>query len=964
MFLCTDRHIIYFIFLSQICRMHETEKTDRFMKSLNTLILLTITGIVCFTITILMLTVQWQTASIIQDLQKSKAENLLHAVTSTVENAYYNIQFHSKAILEQRKKELQHEVDIAHATLQTYHNQFTSGKYTLQQVKHLANQAVKNMRWANEVGYFWINNTTLPIPRMIMHPTLPELDGTILDDPVFACALGENINLFSAAVQVSLAEGSGYIDYLWPKPTPDGKLTNKQPKISFVRIFKPWQWVIGSGVYIDDIDTEVRERIQSTISELRRSFKKIHIGDNGYMFIFNNKKEMLIHPNLEGQNGTNIINSETGNMLLDEIMQAAETHARNLDYKFQKPINNTPKLYSKKLYVNHFEPLNWYICVSYYTDEINKPVNELSRKLVTLSALFLLVAILLSLLLSKYLGAPLKKLARAAEAIGRRGIGAAEIPISGSIETRELGQILNGSLKTIKEHQIFLRESEQKYRQVVENSNDAIFIVQNGNITFSNSKLQKLTGYSAEEIVSIPVQEVIHPKDRDAFQRQYFRASENNDRISFHDSFKLIDKKENEYIVMVSTVQIEWENKAATLFFARDITEMKKLETAFHQAQKMEAIGTLAGGISHDFNNLLMGILGRASLISAEPNNSEKILQHSQAIENYVQSATNLTKQLLGITRGGRYNPKPIDINKLLLSTSTMFGRTQKKLQICTKIDPEPIVVEADKHQIEQVLLNIYVNASQAMPGGGELHLQTSIVTLDEKACKPHQSLPGIFAHISITDTGTGMDEKTLQRIFDPFFTTKEMGRGTGLGLASAFGIIKNHKGIIACYSEIGLGTTFNLYLPLSSSQAIDEHLINEKILTGSEKILLVDDEKVIIEVAEEMLKKIGYHVMTAHSGKEALAIMEKEANGFDLAIIDMIMPGMDGETLFHKIRKRQPNLPVILASGYALNQQAASIMKNDSNGFLQKPFSLSTLSQLIRSVLEEKEKESASRND
>jgi two-component system cell cycle sensor histidine kinase/response regulator CckA len=230
----------------------------------------------------------------------------------------------------------------------------------------------------------------------------------------------------------------------------------------------------------------------------------------------------------------------------------------------------------------------------------------------------------------------------------------------------------------------------------------------------------------------------------------------------------------------------------------------------------MEAIGTLAGGIAHDFNNLLMAIQGRTSIMLMDKDSSHPDFGHLKGIEGYIGSAADLTKQLLGFARGGKYEVKPTDLNELIKKETRMFGRTKKEITIHEKYEDNLWPVEVDRGQIQQVLLNLYVNAWQAMPSGGELYIRTQNVTLDENYLKPHQFEPGRYVQISITDTGIGMDKATRERIFDPFFTTKEIGRGTGLGLASAYGILKNHGGFINVYSEKGHGSTFNIYLPAS----------------------------------------------------------------------------------------------------------------------------------------------------
>ncbi|MDJ0829943.1 MAG: PAS domain-containing protein [Desulfobacterales bacterium] len=392
----------------------------------------------------------------------------------------------------------------------------------------------------------------------------------------------------------------------------------------------------------------------------------------------------------------------------------------------------------------------------------------------------------------------------------------------------------------------------------------------------------------------------------------------------------------------------------------RDITlekqseaENRKLHEQLQHAQKMESLGTLAGGIAHDFNNLLMGIQGRASLVAVDLSPASPHKEHLKAIEDYVRSATELTKQLLGLARGGKYEVKPVEISELMLDSAAMFGRTRKEIKIHTKPYQEPLVVEADRGQIEQVLLNMYVNAWQAMPDGGELYLETHNITLDDIYCKPHQIIPGRYGKLSITDTGIGMDKATCRRIFDPFFTTKEKGRGTGLGLASAYGIIKNHGGSIAVYSQLNQGTTFDIYLPLSNEQITTETQTEYGLKKGQETVLLVDDEDMIIDVGRAMLEKLGYEVVTARGGQEAIAHTEKMGKTLDLVILDLIMPEMDGGKVFDRIRGIRPEIPVVLSSGYAINGQAEDIMQRGCNGFIQKPFNIVELSKQLRKVLD-----------
>jgi signal transduction histidine kinase/ActR/RegA family two-component response regulator len=415
----------------------------------------------------------------------------------------------------------------------------------------------------------------------------------------------------------------------------------------------------------------------------------------------------------------------------------------------------------------------------------------------------------------------------------------------------------------------------------------------------------------------------------------------------------MINKSGDELLVQINAVLITWERKPATINFIRDITEQKRLEAQLQQAQKMESMGTLAGGIAHDFNNLLMGIQGRASLMMMDTDSSHPYNEHLKGIDDYVKSAAELTKQLLGFARGGKYEVKAIDLNEFIKKQNSMFGRARKEINIRGRYEKNLWTVDVDQGQIEQVLLNIYVNAWHAMLGGGDLFVQTENIVIDENYVKPYHVETGRYVKISVTDNGVGMDEATKQRIFDPFFTTKEIGRGTGLGLASAYGIIKNHKGFINVYSEKGEGTTFNIYFPASEKEAVKEKEKDEELIRGTETVFLVDDEDIILDVAKDILKTLGYKVLLARGGVEALQVYKKNQDKIDMVILDMIMPDIGGGETYDKLKEINPGIKVLLSSGYSINGQATEILERGCNGFIQKPFYMIDLSQKLREILD-----------
>lgn len=505
-----------------------------------------------------------------------------------------------------------------------------------------------------------------------------------------------------------------------------------------------------------------------------------------------------------------------------------------------------------------------------------------------------------------------------------------------------------------------LHQSEQRYQEVVNSVSDMIYTQDlEGRFLSINTAGLTIFGYEKEELLGHQAADFMKLQFREAFETDYLHRLKTEGSYS---GISLYFNKDGSrrYLEYRSQRVTSGDGSSFISGIARDVTDrilqerkLKKLQDQLSQSQRLEALGTLAGGVAHDFNNLLMGIQGRTSLMLMDCDTNNPHYEHLKGLEEYVKSAADLTRQLLGFARGGKYEVKPIDINELVKKTAGMFVRTQKEISLCPKYQEGVWTVEVDPGQIEQVLMNLYVNAWQAMPGGGALYLETRNVVLDETQVKPFSLRSGSYVQISVKDTGTGMDTKTKQRIFEPFFTTKEMGRGTGLGLASVYGIIKNHGGLIQVFSRPGEGTAFVFCLPISEKKAVKEGTPVLEVLQGSETVLLVDDEAMILQVGRKILEKMGYQVLIAESGREALGLYEKEKSNIHLVILDMIMPNMGGGEVFDQLRQMNREVKVLLSSGYSIDGQAEKILKRGCSGFIQKPFSITRLSQKIREILD-----------
>ena len=410
-----------------------------------------------------------------------------------------------------------------------------------------------------------------------------------------------------------------------------------------------------------------------------------------------------------------------------------------------------------------------------------------------------------------------------------------------------------------------------------------------------------------------------------------------------------------EKVVAKRTAQLVEKNKA----LSEEIEERKRAEkereelaTKFREAQKMEAIGRLAGGVAHDFNNLLMGIQGNNSLMLLNTTPGHPFYEKLKNTEAYVIRGSELTKQLLGFAQRGKYQVHATHLNELIAESANLFGRTHKEVSIHLALDPELWVVDIDRGQIEQVLFNLLMNAWQAMPGGGTLTITTRNMVVDDRRVKGCSARPGQYAVVQVTDEGVGMDEATLQRIFDPFFTTKEVGRGTGMGLASAYGILQNHNGFFEVQSRVGKGSSLSFFLPASNGVPAVEVPEIQRTVRGKGRILVVDDEDMITEVAAEMLTSIGYQVHTAGSGQEAIAFYETTEAYPDLVILDLIMPGMSGYATYDRLKQIHPQLKVVLSSGYSMPEEANTIIRQGNSMFIQKPYNLNDLSQLVGKML------------
>jgi two-component system, cell cycle sensor histidine kinase and response regulator CckA len=502
-----------------------------------------------------------------------------------------------------------------------------------------------------------------------------------------------------------------------------------------------------------------------------------------------------------------------------------------------------------------------------------------------------------------------------------------------------------------------LRESEERYRDLVENAHDIIYSHDlQGNYTSINKAGEVITGYTVEEVLKLNLAETVAPEFLQPVREMLKRKLKGESATAYE--IEIVAKDGRRIPVEVNT-KLVYQNGApvAVQGIARDVTERKQLENQLQQSQKMEAIGRLAGGVAHDFNNLLTAINGYSSLALKRLDDDSSIKPYLEEVRKAGERAANLTRQLLAFGRKQILQPLALDLNDVVSDMNKMLRRLiGEDIALTAKLAPNLKRIKADPGQIEQVLVNLVVNARDAMPQGGKLTIETANCKLDQQYALRHVGVhPGNYVMLAVSDTGVGMDEATRARIFEPFFTTKEKGKGTGLGLSTVYGIVQQSGGSIWVYSELNRGTSFKVYLP-ELEAAIESHQDKpeeNEAPGGSETILLVEDEETVRGLAQKILEQVGYNVLSAAGGEEAVRLCNDQERRIDLLLTDVVMPEASGKEVAEHLNQLVPGIKVLFMSGYTDEAIVHHGVLDSNVEFIQKPFTPSALSKKVREVLD-----------
>ncbi len=739
---------------------------------------------------------------------------------------------------------------------------------------------------------------------------------------------------YNKGCQEWAAQKNGYNEYVWKNP----KDESTRKKVGYFKYFEPWDWVVGATSYRDEFTAFVKSE------DLKQLIEPFKIMKNGYFYVMDDKFNMLIHPELQGKNVYDYQN-EKGIYVLRNLIK----HQNNFYYySWKNP--SEEKSMEKFVYVKKLEDFNWYVVASGYVDDITIPIRKLMHMSYILIAFTAIVLTLLTMFFSRSLTKPLDMLIDGLKAFYNEQ-KVFKMPFKAVKEIESVGHAIEDMTKD-------LVVSEQEKKDLLDQLNSIINFMPSiligvnidEKIIFFNEKATQYFGIAREDAYDLKITEVL--KD---FHEVLDPIRENiKTQKPYQGKYQISEKY---FEIMLYPLH---EVLQSAVLRIDDISDRVNMEESLLHSQKMDALGQLAGGVAHDFNNMLSAILNSAKLLGGSINNEEKPRQYLKIIIDASLRAADLTQGLLSFSSKQVTLPKEISVHAMIEEAVSILKRSMNKT-IETKLDfyAGKDVIKGDLSKLESVFMNLGINASHAMLDGGELIFRTFQFVLKEDNYEKWSPdlKTGDYLKIEIEDTGVGMPEDVLNMIFDPFFTTKEQGKGTGLGLSSSYGIITQHNGDIIVSSVEDKGTKFSILLPLSEMDSIDESLKPKFTMSGSGTVLIIEDEDFLRITTKKVLEKIGYTVLLASNGKEGVEVFEQSQEEIDLVLLDMIMPEMGGKECLLLLRKLDPNIPVVVVSGFSEAGDIEDVQKVGVSHIVSKPYDVETLSKAISEAMVEKEK-------
>jgi len=819
--------------------------------------------------------------------------------------------------------------------------------------------ALRQIRFEDGRGYFFITGYT---GKGILNADNPDLENQDLLNLVDTG--GQYI--IQDMIDISKTTGEGIYEYLWTKPDEEG---NEHRKISYIKHFEPFNWVIGSGLYLEDVEDRLK-------TDLLREISTIRFGREGYIFINTLDSYALL------ANG----NLMSGDKKLWEVFDKNPAKTKEL---FQKEYNAALKpdgdfiFYSivklsnssvespKTSFIYGLPQLNWLIGAGVYLDDIDLAITELQsisikelkieiRNTIVIAALFIIVFLLIFFLIGKKLQQDFSLFTDFFDKAVQHDV---EIDLK-KVRYNELIAMADQANKMQIDKiraQEKLKESEKQFRLIAENSKDMIFqmTLPEGTYGYVSPASLAILGYSPQEIMDEPdlVRKTVHPDWVEWLEEK----NQNIINGSSDDIFEylVINKSGEEVWINQKSQFIRNERGDIITVIGRlsDETKRKRIEEKLSQSYRMDAIGQLAGGVAHDFNNVLTGIINAAQVLKSPKRMiDEKGKKMVDLIMTAALRAADLTAKLSTFSRKKTLMIKPQDIHHIIDETSIILKRTiDKKISLSIDNKAEKFVVNGDGSALQSAILNLCINASHAMADGGSINIITTNRFFCEEDCfsVPFDMKTGDYIQIEVRDTGCGITPKNLKRIFEPFFSTRESGKGTGLGLATVYSTVVDHHGMIDVKSEIDKGTSFYLIFPCTE-EVIAKKSDKVKLLRGTGRILLVDDEEIIRSAGKNILEDMGFTVLIAENGLKAVELYKAMSMEIDIVIMDVIMPEMSGVEAFSIMKKINPDCKIIMISGQSRKDDIEKMKQSGLSAFLEKPFTDEGLMEIIDEVLKE----------
>ena len=830
-------------------------------------------------------------------------------------------------------------------------NKTSKGKV---EIKQMILDALRPIRFEYGSGYYFAVRLD---GVEVLFADKPEMEGLNL----LCMQDTRNQYLLQDMIKIVRQSGEGFYEYQWTKPDSAG---NDFRKISFIKRFEPYDWFIGTGLYVDDVERQIKADLLSTISRIR-------FGKEGYIFINRLNGDALVS-NGKLFSGTKKLwevfdkNPEEMKDIFKKEYNAALTPEGDYIYYSHIKLTNSDKESPKASFIYGIPDLQWLVGAGVYLDDVETDIalmrtkinNQIKEKMLYFIPIVLAI-VALYFLFFNWLNRGLKndfklvisffnRAAHSDEEIDRR-------PIK-FVEFDQMAEYANKMLADRKQANEALIESEKRYKAVFQGAAEGILIadIETGKFKYANPVICEMLGYTEEELKRMSVGD-IHPKKvlQDVFS-EFEAQAKKEKKLSMN--LPCLRKDGTLIYVDIYTSPVRIDKKECNVGFFTDITERKKLETQLLQAQKMEAIGDLAGGIAHDFNNILTSIIGFTELSLDEVEKGTHLEDNLQEVYTAGKRAKDLVRQILAFARQSGEELKPVQVDKIA-AEALKFIRSSipTTIEIRQTIESDSLIMGNATH-VHQILMNLFTNAAYAMEEkGGILEFSLKDVVMDRGVTREKLNLnPGNYIEIKVSDTGAGIAPEIIGSIFDPYFTTKGPGEGTGMGLAMVHGIIKSYGGKISVDSKPGQGALFKIYLPVTRKRQEHRPYQAETLPTGTERILFVDDEAPIAKMGGQTLEGLGYTVSIRTSSIEALELFRTKPDDFDLVITDMTMPNMTGDKLAVEMMKIRPDIPVIICTGFSKKISDDSIATIGIRAFAYKPIVKADLAKTVRKVLDD----------